>query len=163
MQSETWWEGMETLEIFAYDTVALVHFTDQNGIPKTIYCTRWVMVCKIGFTNWNANIAVLHASMVVTYYIKLFRTGSDRHNGILMSLLLLVAETINTLIWKGMSNIYYWEKLTFSKLQFSRKENLKKCANFGEQNGTSIFQGTFILVLLSSPLLRLQNRVSDLF
>ena len=36
----------------------------------------------------------MHASMVVTYYIKLFRTGAERHNGILMSLLLLVAETI---------------------------------------------------------------------
>ena len=35
--------------------------------------------------------------MVVTYYIKLFCTGSDRHNGILMSLLLLVAETKNFL------------------------------------------------------------------
>ena len=34
--------------------------------------------------------------MVVTYYIKLFRTGADRHNGILMSLSLLVAELI---IW----------------------------------------------------------------
>ena len=32
--------------------------------------------------------------MVVTYYIKLFRTGADRQNDILMSLLLLVAETI---------------------------------------------------------------------
>ena len=32
--------------------------------------------------------------MVVTYYIKLFRTGANRYNGILMSLLLLVAETI---------------------------------------------------------------------
>ena len=54
------------------------------------------MVCKIGFTNWNAKIAPLRASMVVTYYIyiRLFRTGADRHNGILMSLLLLVAETI---------------------------------------------------------------------
>ena len=31
--------------------------------------------------------------MVVTYYVKLFHMGSDRHNGILMSLLLLVAET----------------------------------------------------------------------
>ena len=31
--------------------------------------------------------------MVVTYYIKLFRMGADRHNGILMSLLLLVTET----------------------------------------------------------------------
>ena len=54
------------------------------------------MVCKIGFTNWNAKIALLRASMVVTYYIKLFRTGADRHNGILMSLLLLVAETIRS-------------------------------------------------------------------
>ena len=32
--------------------------------------------------------------MVVTYYIKLFRTEADRYNGILMSLLFLVAETI---------------------------------------------------------------------
>ena len=31
--------------------------------------------------------------MAVTYYIKLFRTGADRHNDILMSVLLLVAET----------------------------------------------------------------------
>ena len=40
-------------------------------------------------------MAVLRASMVVTYYIKLFRTGADRCNGILMSLLLLGAETKN--------------------------------------------------------------------
>ena len=33
--------------------------------------------------------------MVVTYYNKLFRTGANRHNGILVSLLLLVAETIS--------------------------------------------------------------------
>ena len=52
------------------------------------------MVDKIGFTNWDAKIALLHASMVVTYYIKLFRTGADRLNGILISLLLLAAETI---------------------------------------------------------------------
>ena len=31
--------------------------------------------------------------MVVTDYIKLFRTGADRHNDILMSFLLLVAGT----------------------------------------------------------------------
>ena len=30
--------------------------------------------------------------MVVTYYIKIFRTGADRRNGILMSLLLLVLD-----------------------------------------------------------------------
>ena len=52
-----------------------------------------VMICKIGFPNQNSKIALLRASMVVTYYIKLFQTGADRHNGILMSLLLLVAET----------------------------------------------------------------------
>ena len=32
--------------------------------------------------------------MVVTYYVKLFRTGVDRHSSILMSFLLLVGETI---------------------------------------------------------------------
>ena len=53
------------------------------------------MVCKIGFTNWNAKITLLRASIVVTYYIKLFLMGADRHNGILMSVLILVAETIN--------------------------------------------------------------------
>ena len=35
--------------------------------------------------------------MDFTYYVKLFRTGTDRHNGILMSRLLLVAETITIL------------------------------------------------------------------
>ena len=33
--------------------------------------------------------------MVATFYIKLFRTGADRCNGILMSLLLLVAKILN--------------------------------------------------------------------
>ena len=37
-------------------------------------------------------IRKMRASMVVTYYIKLFRTGANRHNGILMSLVHLVAE-----------------------------------------------------------------------
>ena len=97
-------------------TVAL--FTDQNWISKTVYhipwsyevklsnikhqsrlkvlqdCMRCVMVCKIGFTNWNTKITLLRSSMVVTCYIKLFQTGANRHNGILMSLFLLVAETI---------------------------------------------------------------------
>ena len=52
-----------------------------------------VIICKTCFTNWNAKIAILCASMVVTYYAKLFRMGADRHNDILMSLLLLVTET----------------------------------------------------------------------
>ena len=50
------------------------------------------MVCKIGFANWNLKIAFLRASLVVTYYIKLFWTGADRHYGILTSQLLLVVE-----------------------------------------------------------------------
>ena len=43
-----------------------------------------------------------------------------------------------------MSNIYYWDKLTFSKLfakvDFS-KENLKKCTSFKEQNDTTYIRG----------------------
>ena len=53
------------------------------------------MVCKIDFTRWNGKIALLCAPMAVTYYIKPFRTGTYRHNGILMSLVVLVTETIS--------------------------------------------------------------------
>ena len=70
-------------------------------------------------------------------------------------------KEINRLIWKGMSNIYYWEKLTFSKLQFSRNENLKKYTNLEEQKGTRYIQGnnyigTIIFSHLSSTKLRLR-------
>ena len=51
-------------------------------------CPKWV------FPVGNGKITFSRASMVVTYYIKLFYMGSDRHNGILMSLLLLVVETV---------------------------------------------------------------------
>ena len=50
--------------------------------------------------------------MVVTYYIKPFRTGADRHNAILMSLLLLVAET------------RYTFNISFSWLQHVQKQML---------------------------------------
>ena len=49
---------------------------------------------KIVFPVKNGKIALVRASMVVTYYVKLFRTGANRHSGILMSLLLLVSEAI---------------------------------------------------------------------
>ena len=39
--------------------------------------------------------------MVINYYIKTLRTGADKSNGILMSLLLLVAETINSFDIRG--------------------------------------------------------------
>ena len=68
--------------------------------------------------------------MVDTYYIKFFRTGSDRHNGILMSLLLLVAETItlnsqyyivyvmflfnkNIMIWSKYVAFYFYVLFTY--------------------------------------------------
>ena len=70
-------------------------------------------------------------------------------------------KEINRLISKGMSSIYYWEKLGFSKLQFSQKENLKKCTSFEEQKVQGIFGETFILALLSSAVFRLQKCVSD--
>ena len=47
-----------------------------------------------GISVQKRKIAVLRAPMVVAYYIKLSWTEADRYNGILMSLLLLVAETI---------------------------------------------------------------------
>ena len=52
-------------------------------------CPKWEFPVK------NGKIALERASVIVTFYIKLFRTGVDRNNGILMSLLLLVAETIS--------------------------------------------------------------------
>ena len=52
-------------------------------------------VCpKMEFLAETGKIALVRASMVVTYYIILFRTGPTDTNGILMSLVLLVAETI---------------------------------------------------------------------
>ena len=108
LDEKAWWEGMKRLEIFAYRTAAVVHFTDQNWIPKTVYYIRCVMVCRIRFTTRNAKIALLRTSMVITYYIKLFWTGTDRHNGVLISLLLLVAQTIDTLglIMRACGNQY---------------------------------------------------------
>ena len=62
--------------------------------------------------------------MIVTYYIKLFRMGADRHNGMLMSLLLLVAETLSAPILtetnpnqEGLEilQIYFLSRVTQSK------------------------------------------------
>ena len=83
------------------------------------------------------------------------------HLMFLMDVLVQLKKYGNSLIWKGMSNIYYWEKLTFSKLRFSRKENLKKCTNFEEQKGTryirgNVYFGIIVFSCLSStkPCLR---------
>ena len=50
---------------------------------------------KKGISGPKRTRALAYASIVVTHYIKLFRKGADRCNGILMSLLLLLAETTN--------------------------------------------------------------------
>ena len=83
----------------------------------------------------NEKVALVCASMVVTYDIKFSATGADRHNGILMSLLLLVTVTVNRLLSKGMSNIYLKVVTeTLSKLQFS---GLKKKLSPGQFLGSS--------------------------
>ena len=50
-----------------------------------------------------------------------------------------IKEINRLIISKGMSSISYWEKLTFSKLQFSWKENLKKCTSFEEQKSIQCY------------------------
>ena len=42
----------------------------------------------------NGKVALVRGSMIVSYYIKLLLTVAERHNSILMSFLLLVAETM---------------------------------------------------------------------
>ena len=91
-----WWEWMEMpLKILRIIQSCILQARTESLKPCIVFHDRirCVMVCKIGFTNWNAKITLLCASMVITYYIKLSRTGADRHNGILMSFLLLVTET----------------------------------------------------------------------
>ena len=83
-----------------------------------------------------------------------------------------VKET-NLLINKGMCvllfdvflNIYYWEKLTFSKLvgKFLRKKIWRNALALKSKKVQGIFRKMFILALLSSAVFCLQNRVSDFF
>ena len=58
----------------------------QNELTIMFFCTK--------FTRARKKIARLRASVVATYYIKLFRAGTGRHNVVFMSIVLLVAETI---------------------------------------------------------------------
>ena len=75
-----------TIEFYTFELVLVKNFslTWQFGYfrPKRLF--------QVG----NGKIALVRASMAVPYYIKLFHTEDDRYNGILMSLLLLVTETI---------------------------------------------------------------------
>ena len=59
--------------------------------------------------------------MVVTYYIKIFHAGTDRRNSILMSLLLVVTETIENRFNK------FIEKFTADTM-FQRRNMTCNCA-----------------------------------
>ena len=72
-------------------------------------------------------------------------------------------KEINRLIWNGMSNICYWEKLTFSKHQFLGKEIWRNALTLKSKKVQGILGGTFIVALSSSAVFCLQNLVSDFF
>ena len=71
------------------------------------------------------------------------------------------AKEIKRWRWKGMSNVYYCEKRTFSKLLFSRKG--KNTLTLKSKKVQGILGGTFILASSSSTVFRLKNCVSDFF
>ena len=69
-------------------------------------------------------------------------------------------------IVKGMSNIYYEKTDVFKtgrKNKFLRKKIQRNALTLKSQKVQGIFGETFVLALLSSAILRLQNRVSDFF
>ena len=60
---------------------------------------------------------------------------------------------------KGVSK----RKIDVLSLQFSQKENLKKCSNLKSRKIQVIFGETFILALRSSAVFCLQILISDFF
>ena len=61
-------------------------------------------------------------------------------------------KEINRLVSKGMSNIYYWEKLTFN---FLGKKIWRNALALKSKKVHGIFGDTFILTLTSSGVFRL--------
>ena len=72
-------------------------------------------------------------------------------------------KEINRLIWKGMSNIYYWQEQHSQNLNFLGKKIWRNALTFKSKKVQGIFGWTFILALSSSTVFRLQNSVSDFF
>ena len=68
----------------------------QLKLTILIFLTKFAQ--KGYFLIEHGKIALVRAPMVVTYYIKLFRIGGERQNSILMSLRLLVVETLKMII-----------------------------------------------------------------
>ena len=90
------------LEIFAYSTASRVFYRPELNLQNRVLykmCDGLQNILSLqSLKEDGANrqmLCVLNSAF--TYYIKLFQTGTDRHNGILMSLLLLVAETTSFL------------------------------------------------------------------
>ena len=66
-----------------------------------------------------------------------------------------------------MSNIYYWEKLTFSKLiekvNFYDEKTWRNALALKSKEVQVLFRETFVLALFSSAVFRLQNLHEDFF
>ena len=73
--------------------------------------------------------------MVVTYYIKLFHTGADRRNGILMSLLLLVHKDFLNI------NSLDHDLITFKFEVITKLTRISKNAAFTYHTNTNCFLG----------------------
>ena len=107
-------------------------------LKLTILIFFYQICPKRAFLVKNGKIALVRASMVVTYYTKLFRTGADRCIGILMSLLLLVAEKITRMsrapfeiIITRMSKSWY--KTFYSKQKIQKPQKDEKLVS--QKNG----------------------------
>ena len=113
---------MEKLEItHEFCTFKRTKFQFKQGIlnfgtkisPKRVFSVK------------NRKIALLRTSMVFTYYIKLFRTDADRRNSILMTLLLLVAETIIKILLQ-----IYYKIMNFELYHFCKTLHFRCLAGF---------------------------------
>ena len=70
---------------------------DTNFQLKMTVLIFWTKFAQKGyFWSKTEKLHFLRASMVVTYYIKLFYMGADRQNDIFISFLLLVTEKIRS-------------------------------------------------------------------
>ena len=72
------------------------------------------------FLVGDGKIALARASVVVTYYIKLFYMEADRHNGIFILIFLLVAETKIICFYSDVfkDNLNTWNSDFFKELRY---------------------------------------------
>ena len=102
----------------------------------------------------------LRASMIVTNYIKLLRTGAGKYNGILIRLLLLVAETKNKpkttadschlLTWSSFLKVFYIR--TVPRISEHFLENILGLVYFIEKGLQNEYFPNNFLISLRAPL-----------